>query len=125
MKRFVTSAVTAAGVMLASYLFLPLPANLPERSAHQTAIAAITAITPARRIVADLTGTGDSSCGKQACRTGQWRAPRRRHTRVTRVVSAVLPRAMEGLPELGAESQDWPGAGKPYVTSPTWNTPSC
>ena len=33
----VVTPVTAAGVMLAAYLFLPLPANLPERSGHQTA----------------------------------------------------------------------------------------
>ena len=37
MALIVVTPVTAAGVMLASYLFLPLPANLPERSAHQTA----------------------------------------------------------------------------------------
>jgi penicillin-binding protein 1A len=33
----VVTPVAASGVMLASYLFLPLPANLPERSAHKTA----------------------------------------------------------------------------------------
>ena len=33
----VVTPVAASGVMLASYLFLPLPANLPDRSGHQTA----------------------------------------------------------------------------------------
>ncbi len=37
MGLIVLTPITAAGVMLVSYLFLPLPANLPERSAHQTA----------------------------------------------------------------------------------------
>ena len=33
----VITPIAASGVMLATYLFLPLPANLPERTGHQTA----------------------------------------------------------------------------------------